>query len=479
MQKSKLLDTLITFSQKELTRFEDFVKSPFFNKNTDLVLLFLYVKKFAPRFNNKKLSREIAFKELFPSEKFNEKKLGYLMSDLVELVDSFISYNCYTSDAILPVYHQLITYNERHLDKNYNNSKKKAELIQKKYPYWDTTYFFNQYLLASSSNLFFDKQKKHRYDQSLQNIADNLDLFYLALKLKYSCEIINRQNVVAVDYRLKLLNEVLSYIKNNDLGEIPAISIYYEILMTLLESDDISHFNNLKKLLKENADKFPIHETKDMFDYARNYCLKKINTGNHEFLHELFDIDKTLLEKEIIFVEKYLSPWTYKNMTTVALRLQEFDWAKSFVENYRNRLAPEYRENAYAFNLANIHFYRKEYSKAIRLLQKVEFSDVYYHLDSKTMLLKIYYETEDYDALSSLLDAFYMSLKRNKLVSDYMRTTYINLIRFIRKAIKLRDNETDKFENLIVKIKETKKVANLNWLIKQLQLKVDKKRSFA
>ncbi|MFT4761074.1 MAG: hypothetical protein ACI9XO_003786 [Paraglaciecola sp.] len=55
MENSKLVQLLKTFSTQELREFKDFMQSPLFNKNQDLVDFYLYLKKIAPNFPTKKL----------------------------------------------------------------------------------------------------------------------------------------------------------------------------------------------------------------------------------------------------------------------------------------------------------------------------------------------------------------------------------------------------------------------------------------
>ena len=50
---------------------------------------------------------------------------------------------------------------------------------------------------------------------SLQQAANYLDLYYLSVKLRYSCELINRQ-AGSHDYDLRMLREVRSHIEEHD-----------------------------------------------------------------------------------------------------------------------------------------------------------------------------------------------------------------------------------------------------------------------
>ena len=241
--------------------------------------------------------------------------------------------------------------------------------------------------------------------------------------------------------------------------------------MTLTESEDESHFESLKQMLEKHSNKFSAKEARDMYAYAQNYCIKKINSGHSKYLNEIFYLYKELLAKEIILEDGLISPWHFKNIVTTALRLEEFDWVENFIQQYQDNLSKESKENAVNYNIAALHFFRKEYSKALKLLQKVDFTDVYYHLDSKSMLLKTYFELEEHDGLYSLFDTFKIYLRRNKLISDYQKTVYLNLVKYTKKLVKLKTGfpTIKKITELKDQIKETKQIADLNWLNKKVE----------
>jgi len=72
MQNSKLIELLKTFSTKELRECGDFVQSPFFNYNEEVVLFYNHLRKLAPNFSAKKTERETVYKSLFPKKRYDE-----------------------------------------------------------------------------------------------------------------------------------------------------------------------------------------------------------------------------------------------------------------------------------------------------------------------------------------------------------------------------------------------------------------------
>lgn len=472
MQDSKLVSIIKHFSNKQLRQFDDFVASPYFNKKKEVIQLYRFIQSYAPEFKHNKLSKEQAYAFVLPKKPYNEKMIGYWMSDLVKLVESFITSERLENYAIQRSYYLLETYNQWGLEKAINATMTTAQKVQKKYAYRNHQYYYNEYLIHGQGNTYFDKQRKHKHDQSLQKAIDNLDLFYLSQKLKYSCEIVNRQYIVSSDYELKLLNEILTYLESNPHEDVPPVAIYSTILKCLLEKENESHFIQLKILLHQYAHLFTTNEARDMYVYAINYCIAQINRGGSKYLAELFDIYKAVLAQEVIFDGKYLSPWSFKNIVGIGVRNQAYKWTEDFILQYKNRLDPRFKKNAYTYNLAYLYFYLGKFSKAQSLLNEVVFEDVFYSTEARALLLRIYYELDEIEPLLSLTDSFKIYLRRNKLISENNRHVYLNFVKFITRLSKLYKGDNKALLKLKKQIAATKNTANLSWLMGKIETKL-------
>lgn len=466
-----MIEMLKHFSTKELSRFSDYLASPFFNKDEELLVFYNYVKKYAPEFDAKNIEKERLLAKGIPGLTLNEKKIGYMMSDIVEHCENYIRYNNHFEEDIEGYVHLLSTYNKWGTDKLFEQTLREARNTLTKNPFRNAPYFFKEYLLQSEVNLFFDRQKKRAYDASLQEAANFLDLFYISTKLKYSCELINRQKLVVTDYNLRLLKEISDHLKENSYEEYPSITIYYQILMTFTDTDTEVHFEELKKLLDEHTTKFPPDEARDMYAYAQNFAIRKINAGEKRFLREYFDLSKAALEKELLMVDGNLSPWTFKNLVIAALRVGEFNWAEQFIKNYKNRLNEKFRSNAYNYNQGALLFFKGQYGDALRLINQVEYTDIFYALDTRTMQIKIYYQLDEWDPMQSAIEAFKVYLRRNKTLSENVKLLYNNFLKYTDKLSRLTKRDKPKLTELKQKIEETKQIADLGWL----QQKVDEK----
>ncbi len=460
---------LSTLTTRELRRFEEFIISPFFNKNETPVQLFQVLKKYHPHYEEHKTSMEAIFPKLFPKEKFEEQRLRYLMTDLTKLLEEFLSYTEYDKQEINKKYLLMSALDNRNLDKHFTATYENARLVQDKEPYRDVNYYFNRYLLEEKAYQHIHAKEQDALETSIQQAVDNLDVYYLSNKLRYCSALLTRQNILREDFHNPLLNEILQYLEKNNYDHVPSVAIYYLILKTLNDRDNLDNYSKLKELLEKNLEKFAISELQDMYTSLMNFCIYKINTGDSSFLKELFEQYKFIIEKGIIFENGYISPHEFKNIVIVGLRVNEVDYIEKFLHDNKEHLHPEFQDSIYTYNLAFVHFYKKDFSKALRLLQTADFKDVFYHLDARTLLLRTYYELDETEPFFSMIDSFNNYLKRNKLISESQRTSYLNFVKYVKKLMQIRLGSKMTAAELKAEIEDVKHVGNQQWLLQKIE----------
>lgn len=467
MQHTKLIVLLKSLSTWELKAFEKLVRSPFYNVNENVDELYFIIKKFAPDYNSEELNLEHISKLLFKSKKAQLAKLRYVMTDLTRLLEKFLvmlsleKSNAAEKKLLLNMLH------ERNADKFFQIHLTESTVQQKNKPL-DMQFYETNFQLEEMQYEFDSSRKNRKSDDSLQNLSDNLDLFYLTRKLKYSCEIVNRQNILNVQYHNPIIKNVLSFLNDGNYKDVPLVAIYHTILLTLAEKENEKHFTILKLLLQKHTQQITQKENRDIYAFAQNYCIRKVNTGKTNFLRELFELYKTVLAEKIIFDNTQISHADFKNICAIAIRVNELKWTENFIAEYQFKLPKDLRNNSVNYNTARLHFAKKEHRQAIRLLTQIEFTDVYYHLDSKSLLLKVYYETENFEPLYSLIEAFKIYLKRSKLISDYQRLIYKNLVTYTRKCASYKEGKKLDLKLVAKEIETEKNIADIGWLKEKL-----------
>jgi hypothetical protein len=408
------------------------------------------------------------WKQVFNPVKYNRPKYVRLLSDTVKKAEHFLVIDRFNQQKQQQYAYQLEIMNEYKLNAHvpelltFSFKKQQAE------PLRDAAFYYNEFQLQQQQNLFIENKDQRQAEKNLQDVVSSLDNYYLYQKLKYTAAMLHYQNFLTLEADMPLLNEILQLL-NATPSHVPGIQIYRYIILAYTQPENESHYQNLKTLLIANANLFNTEEVKSMFVFAMNYCINRINYGNAEYLNEILGLYKYALQNNLLLEDGMLSQWEYKNILTVALRLKEFKWAEGFMNDYKTLLPKADRANAYTFNLARYYFAVKNYDEVLRLLQDVKYNDIFYQLDSKTTLLKTYYELGEWMPLYSLKDSFRVLLRRKKLISEQQKENYMNLLKLSLKLFKVDVKNKAAMKAIKTEIETTPNVADKSWLNEKLQ----------
>lgn len=469
MHSSKLLQLFSALTKKEIKGFLVFLQSDYFNKNEHYISLAAYIAKYADNLESPALEREKAFNEVFKGEPFDEAKMRYLMSDLTKLLEDYLIQVTFEKDEFQRKLMLSKALQERKIEKYFLQALEELYKLNDKEGLRDSNYYFNQYLIEELSYNHTSEKRNRSLDSSLQEVIDNLEIAYLSKSFKYYCEMLNRSNILQVQYNLKFFNEMMKYLIQGSFDDVPAIRIYLCIYKSLIDFDNQENYFKLLSLIDEHEKLFSKKELRDMYVFAQNYCIKRINRGFEGALEQIFQLYQVIVKKDLIYEGNYVSQPDFKNIVTTALRLGYVDWTLEFVNNYKDQLNPEFKENAWTYSMAWIEFSKKNYKEALRMLLRVEFNDVYYHLDSKSLLLKTYFEMNETESLLSLIDAFKIYLKRNKFISEFQRKTYQNFVNVSNKLLKVKLGKLKLDEALMEEINNITPVADANWIKQKIE----------
>jgi hypothetical protein len=467
MINNKLLAILSDFNKIEQNRLRKFVISPYFNANPQIVTYFDILTEYINASFKKKLNKELIWKKIYSNDNYNDVRFRKLNSELLKLTESYLAQEMYEENQINKATYLLEAVNKRKFEKLYNSSVRTAKHLVEQEPYKDPKFYYNQFEVER--HLYDISQSEiNRSDKSnSEKIINNLDHFYLAEKMRLYCAIKLRQRFVSHDYKLLFIDEIIEHIELYKYENVPYIHIYYNIYKTI-ESDNDEGYKKLKELTEKYIDEFSLQEQQQIYFYMLNYCIKRVNSNEKDFLKEFHNLFIFLLNNDLIYESGQLSPWKFKNAVLNALRYGEFKWAENFVKVYSEKLSGEYRENAVSYNLALVYFYQKKYEKVIDQLQSVEYEDIAYNLGSKSMLIAVYYELDEFDVLNSLLDTFKTYLTRHKELGKERCDSYLSLIKFVKKLVKIIPGDLVLINQLKNDIELEKNTSSKTWLLEKV-----------
>jgi hypothetical protein len=102
------------------------------------------------------------------------------------------------------------------------------------------------------------------------------------------------------------------------------------------------------------------------------------------------------------------------------------------------------------------------------ILLSIEYSDTLWNLAAKFMLVKIYFETKEYEALVGLLNTFKVYLFRQKKIG-YHKERYKNIIKFSEKLYANIDVSKSKKLKLKHEIEQVADLPDKEWFLEMLK----------
>lgn len=464
MRSSKIYSILEHFDKYEQNRFRKYLCSPYFNKDEKLKILFEILMKDINSSRKKDLEKIDIWNLMHAERSYDDVRFRKYCSDLLKHLEGFLAQQTFDANPLHQATYLIDAVSKKKMEKLYNGTMRTARRLSDQQVHKPASYYYYQYQIEKNFYDLLDFEKKRAVRTNMEEIANNLDYFYIAEKLRMYCAVLVQQYFASQEYKFLFIDEILSHIKDINLDEVPPVAMYYQVYLTIMEKENEQHYYKFKELLNQYALQFPQEEALSLYYFAINYCIRLVNQGSQVFLKELFHLYKELVKKEIIFVNDELSPWTFKNITVIALRSGEYEWTESFIKNYNHKLPEDSRENAVTYNLAQLFFYQKKYDEVIQQLSNVEYEDVSYNLNSKTMLIATYYEKDEIIPLYSLFDSFNAYLNRNRKIADDRKKYYKNLIKYTKKITKLPPGSKKAVEKLKKEVSETPNIVNINWL---------------
>ena len=473
MLKSVLIRYLKQLSKKDWREFRKMVHSPYYNQREDLARLVVYLES---KINTSKatiLDKKAIFEATFPGKDYDEQQLRYALSFLLKVLKKYLLQTELEEDEVQQQIYLSRALRKRGLDKYAEKELKLTSQILEKQNRRNSFYHYQRYQLTQEE-LSLTLLQKRSGIANFQTVSEELTISYIADILRHSCSLLTQQSMSRQSHHLQLLEAALQLVDHSEYQQIPAIAIYFRIYRALyaLEQNQLDtseeEFNIAKQLVEQHWPKFPAHEIREIYLFTTNYCIRRLNNGERQFVRKAFELFRSGLKNEALLNRGFLSSFTYKNITRLGVALQEDEWVEQFLQAHKKQLHPRERENTWRYNLAFFYFQKADYEQSMRLLQQVEFKDPLNNLDARQMLLRSYFELKEYDALDSFLDSFSNYIYRQKEVG-YHREIYINLVRFVRKMIQLQGQGKEEWKKLREEVQATSQLAGKKWLLEQLE----------
>lgn len=438
MHNTKLILLLKSFSSKDMKSLREFVRSPYFNKNKNVISLFDYLKKFHPRFDSEKLSDELVFRNVFGKDKFDYHKLKNISSDLLAAVKKFLVSEGIEEKTHLKNKILLEQYRSRSQDSLFKQLYKNVVSENESKTVKDEFYFYAMLDLSEELKSFYSPKEPNSHFELFQEQLDNLLEYALIRFLRLYNTMLHENKQNNFKYKFNMFDEVFNFIKNRDNQHNPTLLMYYYII--LLETNGKEqYFFKLKELFESHYDEFSMYDKYMYYLHMGGFCADMYNFQcRTDFMKEHFLLSAENFEKGTIELGKimYLD---FMNYVKIAVRVNEFGWAEDYINCFKDKLTEE-KDNTLNFCYAYIEFKKNNLDKALELFSRVNFSNFIVKIQLKLILLQIYYEKGFYELAINHIDSFRHYLKRESDIQDGFKDSFYNFLKIVNEMIRQKTN---------------------------------------
>ncbi|MEO6038482.1 MAG: hypothetical protein ABIQ93_08715 [Saprospiraceae bacterium] len=485
MENSLLLRLWKALPEAQRRQVGQALRSPAFNQRGELVRLLDFIEKYLPAAGSKPaagrrssaqlFTKEAAFHYIFSAENsrsaqatrpFDDGKMRHLMTYLLDVIRECLAWQEWRSEAIEVNLHYCRALKKLGLDDFHEKELERAKQALDRPRLRHDGYYFQRFALEQEA-WELRRQKQRSGLGNVQAINTTFGVFVAINSLRQGCTLLAQKTLVNVSVTVPYLAETLRLAAEGMFQGIPAVEAWHTSYLALQELGHETQLSRLKNLLEQHSDVFPDADLRDLYILALNVCIRRINAGDKKYVQEAFDLYKTGLQRGVFLENGWLSKFTYRNVLNIAVALQEWDWALAYLHEFQAHLPPKDRENIFKYNLATFYFRQKDYQQALTLLPYVELRDTLENFDSRRMLLLMYFERKEWQALSYLLDSFGIYLQRHK-EGGYHREMYLNLVRFLKKMIAQPVHNEQERQKLRAEIAKTVHLAEREWLLSVL-----------
>jgi len=462
MINSKLIRLLKALNATELHRLQDFVSSPYFNKKKNISEFVGLLINYYPAFDKALINKESIFKVLFEGEPYDKKRIGYLQSDLFKLTLQFLKIEKGMTENNLALAYVLA---EKKLDKLY---AQEIRTLNKEYGVSiakGAKHYKSKFEIHDLEDQYFISNDQRKDDENAYLANKNLDLFYVCRKLQYFLVLLNRKQILGKATEMPQRQFILKYTEKNFLDN-PIVKAYYEAILMQTKEKPLPHFFNLKNTILKHYKSFSTKEIAELYEEAINFCIQRISFDQAFYIGEALQLYMEFLDSGHMYRnDGFLSHWKFKNIIKLGLLLERFEYVEQFILKYIEKISPSNKTKALHYNLAELHFAKHDFENAQEHLSILfqEDLELAYILGSRMMLIKIFYQNKEDEALLSQIAAFTIFLKRSKIVSNTKKKIYLNFCNILNKI--LRQNPKH-YHKIKLEIEQTKPLTDTNWLLK-------------
>lgn len=435
MHSSKLIKLFKGLSRSELLEFGRYIKTPFFNRDDNLVKLYDYIKKYSPEYGSPKLEKGYFLKKVSKNQQVRDRQIHDWMSDLTKKLEDYLIYAELKEQPLTRDFILLDAMKDRRMDELFFRGIKNMRNKSDSSPERDMFYYFNQWRLRHEAYFYGVLPQKYKEEKNIERMMSDMDKFFCAVKLRYSAETMSFDPKYAVGQyavgQIALLPEVLKEIRKPEFRKNKLFKIY-ELTLDLYYDDKDETYDQLEKLIFEHLHLGNSAEQYSLLNFLLTHAGRRLAEGRERYRKKLFDWYVYNIDNNLLLKDGYIPTPHFINVMYLATALLEVEWLEKFIDEYTDFLNNDVRENTVSLAKAHLYYAQKQYKKCLRVLIQTGGGDFTYTLSVHTLTIQCAYELRDIELISSKCTNFNRYVNKNKNISPYIKNTVKSFTRIVK-----------------------------------------------
>ncbi len=471
MHLQKLSTLLKALEKPQWKRLEEYVHSPFFKVPSASVELFDYFLSIYPDFSEKKLDPSIISKKV--KELPSASKQAKAGSELIKAIYHFLAYQHWQKKPQDALSHLVGALKSQKLYEWAQHENDEALETIQNIPEQTIDCFYWQHLLTETRLTGFDTILKRNEDNDIAPLVTSLDVFYALKKLRYSCELVNRKQLLGTQQQATAIQPLLQILAPYTNENHPYVWVFvqvYEMLTSASYEQGHVYYKRVQALAEKMDGKILTDSVKESMPFAINWCLQWIAKGNHEAGGDYLWWVDFKASNQLLLEQNQIAPIALRNPVMLAVQgHRSVEWAKDFIVNYSPFLPKEDKETNIAFVKALCSYYEKNYKDASRyfLLAQAKEEPIFNAIIRRWEFMSQYEsDPENVSMLGNSLLAFEKYMQRNTESLHQFKTLFTLFLSYAHLLLKTKEKRA----RIELKNKLDKEAffAGKDWLAKQL-----------
>jgi hypothetical protein len=443
VHQTKLIQLLKSFSDKEISSFNNFLESPYFNRSAKLCMFYGLLKSHHPKFESPALGKEKLYVKLYGPGKYNDLAMRKLISELFQLANDFIAYEEFKNGPFHTTRQRHAWLTKRGLEKLREQAVEYSEKLFAQHPVRDSHFYLHRWLadfdkFEYEADRYKDAEHKLAEKVDLQGHLRSLDRYYLLKYFETQLYTLSVSKLFKEPYHGANFEHAESlaqkYIGQGDL----VIDLYY-YLVQLEKSDAIEYYQMLKTKLLAGDPAVPEDLSIEIAISLENFVAKQVRGGHSQLVNDLMEIYRFRVKHNLMFYKGEIRYFFYHNVVMAGLRIGDFDFVTQFLEDYKSKITEPYREDLYLYCKAHLYFRTGQFNEALQLALRV--NPIMYNnkADLKALIAMLHFELGMFVQLETTLESFPYYLADQTLLEN-SKERYANFVKSIRKMATLKQN---------------------------------------